>query len=128
MVLQVLYTAVTAVLPVKYWPHAAAVAAVLVVIYAYAQGRSTTRERDLHARIVILTVSLYTAVALSEGGRIRETLPEERKVAMGWFEKCGRMNGRPRIHFSFQWYSHTTAKPGNALHGIRHDDLRPFQS
>ena len=70
MVLQVLYTAAAAVLPVKYWPHAAAVAAVLVVIYAYAQGRSTTRERDLHARIVILTVSLYTAVALLEGGRI----------------------------------------------------------
>ena len=70
MVLQVLYTAVTAVLPVKYWPHAATVAAVLVVIYAYAQGRSTTRERDLHARVVILTVSIHTAVALLEGGRI----------------------------------------------------------
>ena len=68
MVLQVLYTAVTAALPVKYWPHAAAVAAVLVVIYAYAQGRSTTRERDLHARVVILTVSLYIATVMLEVG------------------------------------------------------------
>ena len=57
MVLQVLYTAATTVLPFNYWPHAAVVVAVLLVIYAYAQGRSTTRERDLHARVIILTVS-----------------------------------------------------------------------
>ena len=82
MVLQVLYTAVTAVLPVKYWPHAAAVAAVLVVIYAYAQGRSTTRERDLHARVVILTVSLYNVLLRLRVGAYRETCPEEKKVAM----------------------------------------------
>ena len=64
MVLQVLYTAVTTVLPFQYWPHAAVAVAVLVVIYAYAQGRSTTRERDLHARVVILTVSSLFGVSL----------------------------------------------------------------
>ena len=57
MVLQVLYTATTTVLPFSYWPHAAVAVAVLLIIYAYAQGRSTTRERDLHARVIILTVS-----------------------------------------------------------------------
>ena len=57
MVLQVVYTAVSSVLPPRYWPHAAVVAAVLFVIYAYTQGRSTTRERDLHARVILLTVS-----------------------------------------------------------------------
>lgn len=60
MVLQVLYTAATSVLPFKYWPYAAVAAAVLVVIYAYAQGRSTSRERDLHARVILLTVSGQT--------------------------------------------------------------------
>ena len=64
MVLQVLYTAATTVLPFNYWPHAAVAVAVLVVIYAYAQGRSTTRERDLHARVVILTVSPLIGVIL----------------------------------------------------------------
>ncbi len=57
MVLQAAYTALTTVLPTKYWPHAAVVAAILVVIYAYTQGPTTNRERDLHARIIILTVS-----------------------------------------------------------------------
>ncbi|TBU26758.1 hypothetical protein BD311DRAFT_725556 [Dichomitus squalens] len=73
MVLQVLYTAVTAVLPVRYWPHAAVAAAVVVVIYAYAQGRSTTRERDLHARVILLTgpftpLGLVALTALAERG------------------------------------------------------------
>ena len=57
MVLQVLYTAITSVLPFKYWPYAGVALAVLVVIYAYAQGRTTNRERDLHARVILLTVS-----------------------------------------------------------------------
>ncbi|PIL33747.1 hypothetical protein GSI_04372 [Ganoderma sinense ZZ0214-1] len=73
MVLQVLYTAATTVLPFNYWPHAAVAAAVFVVIYAYAQGRSTTRERDLHARVVILTgpftpLGLIALTALAKRG------------------------------------------------------------
>ncbi|KAI1790381.1 hypothetical protein LXA43DRAFT_891085 [Ganoderma leucocontextum] len=73
MVLQVLYTAATTVLPFNYWPHAAVAVAALVVIYAYAQGRSTTRERDLHARVVILTgpftpLGLVTLTALAKRG------------------------------------------------------------
>ncbi|KAI0645008.1 hypothetical protein C8Q79DRAFT_893085, partial [Trametes meyenii] len=55
MVLQFVYTAVSTVIPPKYWPHAIVGATVLVVLYAYAQGRQTTRERDLHGRIVLLT-------------------------------------------------------------------------
>nr|VWO97984.1 Transcriptional repressor TUP1 [Ganoderma boninense] len=73
MVLQVLYTAATTVLPFNYWPHAALAAAVFVVIYAYTQGRSTTRERDLHARVVILTgpftpLGLVALTALAKRG------------------------------------------------------------
>ena len=62
MVLQVLYNAATTILPFKYWPYAGVAAAVLVVIYAYAQGRSTNRERDLHARVILLTVSMHFSV------------------------------------------------------------------
>ena len=69
MVLQVLYTAATTVLPFNYWPHAAVAVAVLLVIYAYAQGRSTTRERDLHARVIILTVSPSIDIGLLRRGR-----------------------------------------------------------
>ncbi|KAM5537879.1 hypothetical protein V8D89_008355 [Ganoderma adspersum] len=73
MVLQVLYTAATTVLPFNYWPHAAVAVAVLLVIYAYAQGRSTTRERDLHARVIILTgpftpLGLVALTALAKRG------------------------------------------------------------
>ena len=58
MVLQFVYTAAAAIVPPNYWPHVLVGAFVLVVIYAYAQGRSTTRERDLHARVILLTVSV----------------------------------------------------------------------
>lgn len=57
MVLQFVYQAAAAVVPPKYWYHTLAAALVLLVIYAYTQGRSTTRERDLHARVILLTVS-----------------------------------------------------------------------
>ena len=67
MVLQVLYTAATTVLPFNYWPHAAVAVAVLLVIYAYAQGRSTIRERDLHARVIILTVSPLIDIVIEKG-------------------------------------------------------------
>ncbi|KAI0753320.1 hypothetical protein C8Q80DRAFT_1151516 [Daedaleopsis nitida] len=57
MVLQFVHTAAAATVPPKCSPHVLVGAFVLVAIYAYAQGRSTTRERDLHARVVLLTVS-----------------------------------------------------------------------
>ncbi|CDO77607.1 hypothetical protein BN946_scf184936.g32 [Trametes cinnabarina] len=58
MVLQFVYAAVSTIVPPKYWPHALVAATALAVIYAYAQGRQTTRERDLHARYILLTVTL----------------------------------------------------------------------
>ncbi|KAI0765703.1 hypothetical protein BD413DRAFT_165204 [Trametes elegans] len=73
MVLQVVYTAVSTILPPRYWPHALVAATVLVVIYAYAQGRPTLRERDLHGRIILLTgpftsLGLVTLTALAKRG------------------------------------------------------------
>ncbi|KAI0753346.1 hypothetical protein C8Q80DRAFT_1067896, partial [Daedaleopsis nitida] len=73
MVLQFVYTAAAAIVPPKYWPHTLVGAFVLVVIYAYVQGRSTTRERDLHARVILLTgpftpLGIVTLTALAKRG------------------------------------------------------------
>ncbi|PCH35673.1 hypothetical protein WOLCODRAFT_107668 [Wolfiporia cocos MD-104 SS10] len=70
MVLQIAYAAVSAIFPTKYYVHIACASLVLLVAYAFAQGRTTNRERDLHARVVILTgaftplgLTLLTALA-----------------------------------------------------------------
>ncbi|KAI0827745.1 hypothetical protein BC628DRAFT_1515255 [Trametes gibbosa] len=73
MVLQLVYGAVTTVIPIKYWPHALVISTTLAVIYAYVQGRQTTRERDLHARVILLTgpftpLGLVTLTALAKRG------------------------------------------------------------
>ena len=57
MVLEVAYAAVSAVLPSKYWLPTIAGIALVFLIRAFAQGRKTTRERDLHARVVLVTVA-----------------------------------------------------------------------
>lgn len=56
MVLQVVYTISSYVLPSGYYIHAAVGVATLVVTYAFSQGRVTDRERDLHARTILMTV------------------------------------------------------------------------
>lgn len=56
MVVQVVFGLVAA-LPSKYYVHIVLSTLSLVVLYAFSQGRTTSRERDLHARVVILTVA-----------------------------------------------------------------------
>lgn len=55
MVLEVVYAAASQIIPSGYTVHLCVAAVALVIIYAFAQGRSTTRERDLHARVVVVT-------------------------------------------------------------------------
>ena len=57
MVLEQAYNLSKRIIPPEYYPHAAVSSAVLLVTYAFAQGRTTNRERDLHARTFIVTVS-----------------------------------------------------------------------
>lgn len=45
-----------------YWQTAIGVGS-LVVTYAFAQGRTTNRERDLHARTILVTVSTSQNIA-----------------------------------------------------------------
>lgn len=67
MVLDVAYVAISAVLPSQYWLRVFGGLAILYAFRAFAQGRKTTRERDLHARVVLLTVadSFYITVAFT---------------------------------------------------------------
>lgn len=55
MVLKVLAAAVNAMLPSKYYVHAIISILATTVVWAFAQGRTTNRERDMHARVVLLT-------------------------------------------------------------------------
>ena len=58
MVIQAAYSLSTYLLPPKYYPHAVVAGITGVVVYAFAQGRATNRERDLHARKIIITVRI----------------------------------------------------------------------
>ena len=56
MVLKVAATAVTTILPSQYYLHALVAIITILVVHAFAQGRKTNRERDLHARVILVTV------------------------------------------------------------------------
>ncbi|KAH7912711.1 hypothetical protein BJ138DRAFT_1060539 [Hygrophoropsis aurantiaca] len=55
MVLKVLAAAVSAWLPSNYYVHILVAIGAVVVVHAFAQGRTTSRERDMHARVVLIT-------------------------------------------------------------------------
>ncbi|KAH7929511.1 hypothetical protein BV22DRAFT_1043814 [Leucogyrophana mollusca] len=55
MVLKVLAAAVSAWLPSNYYVHVLVAIGAVVVVHAFAQGRTTSRERDMHARVVLIT-------------------------------------------------------------------------
>lgn len=59
MVLQAAYTFVNHALPSGYYWHICGTLAAGVVTYAFAQGRTTNRDRDLHARTILVTVRLF---------------------------------------------------------------------
>ncbi|OCH89403.1 hypothetical protein OBBRIDRAFT_794269 [Obba rivulosa] len=76
MVLPVAYAAVSSILPPQYWLRVGVTAVVLSVVHAFARGPNTDRERNLHARIIIVTggftpvgLALITALA-SRGAHI----------------------------------------------------------
>ncbi|KAK7691963.1 hypothetical protein QCA50_005368 [Cerrena zonata] len=76
MVLEQAYALSKRIIPPHYYPHAAVSSLALLVTFAFAQGRTTNRERDLHARTIIVTgaftplgITLITALA-SRGAHI----------------------------------------------------------
>ncbi|KAH8103493.1 hypothetical protein BXZ70DRAFT_889300 [Cristinia sonorae] len=76
MVLGAAYELSTRILPPEYYTHAAITTIAGIVTYAFAQGRTTNRERNLHARIILVTggftplgLTLITSLA-SRGAHI----------------------------------------------------------
>jgi NAD(P)-dependent dehydrogenase (short-subunit alcohol dehydrogenase family) len=62
MVLRIAEAVVLALLPYQYWALITTVVVGLLVIRAFAQGRTTNRERDLHARVILVTVRFLSFV------------------------------------------------------------------
>ncbi|KAI0319565.1 hypothetical protein OF83DRAFT_1240466 [Amylostereum chailletii] len=64
MVLKILYAVLPAVLPSKYYFPVILAGVTLFAIYTYAQGRKTSRERDLHGRTILVT-GAFTPIGLT---------------------------------------------------------------
>lgn len=64
MVLQVLTTTVQSILPSNYYIHTFIAILTIGIIRAFAQGKKTNRERDLHARVVLVTGG-FTSIGLT---------------------------------------------------------------
>ncbi|KAF4598920.1 hypothetical protein EYR38_007333 [Pleurotus pulmonarius] len=58
MVLHILLAAATELYSSPYLVHTAAIVAAVYVVYTFSQGKKTNRERDLHARTVLITGGL----------------------------------------------------------------------
>ena len=66
MVLKILYAIGTAILPSEhYYTHLAVAAVGIATVYAFAQGRKTSRERDLHGRTILITVAFHFNIVVS---------------------------------------------------------------
>ena len=57
MVLKIMHAVGTAILPSDYYTHLVVAVVGIVTVYAFAQGRKTSRERILHGRTILLTVA-----------------------------------------------------------------------
>ncbi|KAK7054803.1 hypothetical protein VNI00_003266 [Paramarasmius palmivorus] len=55
MVLHVLASVTTKYFPTQYTVHIVVAVASIYALYAFSQGRKTNRERDLHARVILIT-------------------------------------------------------------------------
>jgi hypothetical protein len=67
MVLRIAEAVVLALVPYHYWALITVVVVGLLVVRAFAQGRTTNRERDLHARVILVTVRFLALVIRSLG-------------------------------------------------------------
>jgi hypothetical protein len=68
MVLKILYAVGTTILPSEYYTHAIVAVIGIVTVYTFAQGRKTSRERDLHGRTILITAASHSTVVISQSG------------------------------------------------------------
>ena len=60
MVLKIVEAFASSFLPTQYIVHIVVGIVIILTLRAVSQGRRTTRERDLHGRTVLITVSTST--------------------------------------------------------------------
>lgn len=65
MVLEVAYAVLSDVLPSKYWLRLVFAVVGVVILRTLSQGRKTTRERNLHARVILVTVAWPKLTSMS---------------------------------------------------------------
>lgn len=58
MVLQVVFNAASFIFRPGYYTYGIGAIVLFLFTYAFSQGRTTNRERDLHARTILITVRL----------------------------------------------------------------------
>lgn len=56
MVLQLVGAIFSAFFPTQYTAHIVMALVTILALRAFSQGRTTNRERDLHARVILVTV------------------------------------------------------------------------
>ena len=61
MVLKVAEVLASTYFPTQYILHISIAVITILVLRAFSQGRRTNRERDLHARVVLITVCFISA-------------------------------------------------------------------
>lgn len=57
MVLNIAWAAFSTFFPTEYAVHIIVAIGTILVFRAFSQGRKTNRERDLHTRVILVTVS-----------------------------------------------------------------------
>jgi hypothetical protein len=65
MVLKILHAVGTAILPSEYYTHIVVAIVGIITVYAFAQGRKTSRERNLHGRTILITVAFHFNIVVS---------------------------------------------------------------
>jgi len=61
MVLRVAEVLASTYFPTQYILHIGIALITILILRAFSQGRRTNRERDLHARVVLITVCFLTS-------------------------------------------------------------------
>ena len=97
MVLKILYAVGTAILPSGYYTHLAVAVVGIVTVYAFAQGRKTSRERDLHGRTILITAAFHFA---SLSHYLADTTHSSGCIHSEWFNPIKLPSPAWRIHHS----------------------------
>ena len=65
MVLELAYAAISKALPSKYWLRLIFAVVCVIILRTLSQGRKTTRERNLNARVILVTVAWLELLSTS---------------------------------------------------------------